>query len=351
MIEILTCIKDLKNIKCEWDALNEKSGNLLQSFDWFYSCAKHFYPENKIFTVVYRKNNEIKCILPLAKVENIAVPAYELLGSSFLFEPSGAIYETDESFKSLLSEIKIIKYPIFLSRITHGFNFNKIPNLLSVQRRVTYSSYIKINKNWNDFFNDLKSKRRSDYRRALNRAKNFGQVSTQVLTPDSEQFDELFTNALNIEASGWKGIKKSALLYNQKCQNFFREFLKTMCLQHRLRIAFLSIEEIRIAMLIGIVYNSKFWILKIGYDEEYAVCSPGMLLTMETIKFGFEQNLLTYEFLGSYEKWQDMWPIEIRKYSTVALYPFTVGSFFHFGFDVLRYFITRMSKVFNKIYK
>ena len=96
-------------------------------------------------------------------------------------------------------------------------------------------------------------------------------------------------------------------------------------------------------MLIGVVYFSKFWILKIGFNDKYSNCSPGMLLTMETIKYAFEQNLSSYEFLGSYEKWQDMWPVELREYATIALYPYSFKSVFHLGINLLKSGISRVT--------
>jgi CelD/BcsL family acetyltransferase involved in cellulose biosynthesis len=100
-------------------------------------------------------------------------------------------------------------------------------------------------------------------------------------------------------------------------------------------MAFLSLNDDRIAMLIGVVAFSKFWILKIGYKEEFSSFSPGMLLTMETIKYAFDNNLESYEFLGSYESWQDMWPVEIRHYASLMLIPYNLNSLLHFGYTLI----------------
>ncbi|MBT7064776.1 MAG: GNAT family N-acetyltransferase [Verrucomicrobia bacterium] len=105
----------------------------------------------------------------------------------------------------------------------------------------------------------------------------------------------------------------------------------------------MSISDKRIAMSICIVENSQCCVLKIGYIEEYSDCSPSMLLAMETIKYAFEQQLASYEFLGSYESWQDMWTIGIRNYATVTLYPYSINSLLHLGTDFGRFLMRRMA--------
>jgi CelD/BcsL family acetyltransferase involved in cellulose biosynthesis len=200
-----------------------------------------------------------------------------------------------------------------------------------------------MNGDWEIFFNSLKNRRKSDYRRELKKAQQCGEVSYNILSPELDKFEEIFKDAMKIEASGWKGDNKSALIFKLNLQKFFKDFLYEMCLHQKLRIAFLTIGETKIAMLIGVVHASKFWALKIGYNEDYSHCSPGMLLTMETIKYAFKQNLISHEFLGSYEKWQDMWPVKMRGYNTYVLYPFTINRLLHFSFDALRYLKNRIN--------
>ena len=46
---------------------------------------------------------------------------------------------------------------------------------------------------------------------------------------------------MEIESCSWKGIKKSALLYNLKLQEFFRAYLTTSCKMGNMRVGFLSV--------------------------------------------------------------------------------------------------------------
>jgi proline dehydrogenase len=75
-------------------------------------------------------------------------------------------------------------------------------------------------------------------------------------------------------------------------------------------------------MHIAMVHGGGFWLLKIGYDESFARCSPGMLLIRESIAYAAREGLKTYEFLGKSEPWIEMWSRAIRPCTAVRVYPY-----------------------------
>ena len=76
-------------------------------------------------------------------------------------------------------------------------------------------------------------------------------------------------------------------------------------------------------MHIAIVAYNSFWVLKLGYDETFSKCSPGILLAMDTIEYSFKQQLTHYEFLGSNEKWQHGWPVLQHQYCALLIFPYS----------------------------
>jgi hypothetical protein len=96
------------------------------------------------------------------------------------------------------------------------------------------------------------------------------------------------------------------------------------------------VNEVPIATILGIEEAGRFWVLKIGYDEQWARCSPGIQLTMETIKYAFDRGLDGYEFLGSEESWQAMWPHDHRPFISVSVYPISPGGLWAIVTDLRR---------------
>lgn len=101
----------------------------------------------------------------------------------------------------------------------------------------------------------------------------------------------------------------------------YRENAAAACDQGILRLCFLRIGGNTAAVQLAIEYNERIWILKIGYREQYARCSPGNLVTMHTIRYAAESRLRSYEFLGTVEPWTRVWTVQERPCISVRAYP------------------------------
>src|SRR5207244_7317462 len=75
------------------------------------------------------------------------------------------------------------------------------------------------------------------------------------------------------------------------------------------------------AMQFAVEQGGALWLLKIGYDEAFARCSPGTLLTADTVRYAAARGLRCYEFLGGIESWTRMWTEHERSCVSVRAYP------------------------------
>ena len=74
-------------------------------------------------------------------------------------------------------------------------------------------------------------------------------------------------------------------------------------------------------MQLAVECAGRFWLLKIGYDQEFQRCSPGILLIRETVRYAAARGLRGYEFLGIVEPWTEAWTDEVRPCVSVRAYP------------------------------
>ena len=61
------------------------------------------------------------------------------------------------------------------------------------------------------------------------------------------------------------------------------------------------VDDTLAAVRMAVEVENTLWELKIGYDEQFAKWSPGVVLTHETIRHAFEHGLSGLEFLGRAE--------------------------------------------------
>ena len=74
-------------------------------------------------------------------------------------------------------------------------------------------------------------------------------------------------------------------------------------------------------MQLAVECGGRFWLLKVGYDEEFKRSSPGTLLMLETVRHAAALGLESYEFLGTVESWTRVWTEHERACVALRAYP------------------------------
>jgi hypothetical protein len=170
----------------------------------------------------------------------------------------------------------------------------------------------------------LSSRRRQDLRRARRRAEELGAVAVEVHEPTPSEVDGLLDVAFSVEARSWKGRDGTSLAQDELRARFYRTYCRDAAAAGTLRIALLTLDGLPAATQIAIERDEALWLLKIGYDEAFASCSPGQLLMHAMLLWAAERGLQRYELLGLAKPWTRMWTREEWASSLVFAYPWTV---------------------------
>jgi hypothetical protein len=170
----------------------------------------------------------------------------------------------------------------------------------------------------------LSSRRRQDLRRARRRAEQLGTLAVEVHEPAPAEVDGLLDVAFSVEARSWKGRDGTALAQDRRRARFYRTYCRDAAAAGALRIALLTLDGLPAATQIAVERDDALWLLKIGYDEAFASCSPGQLLMQATLQWAVERGLRRYELLGLAKPWTRMWTRDEWPSSLVLAYPATV---------------------------
>jgi CelD/BcsL family acetyltransferase involved in cellulose biosynthesis len=185
------------------------------------------------------------------------------------------------------------------------------------------SPWIPLDASWTAPEMRLEAGRRSDLRRAMRLAEKMGAVETAIVTPTRAQLPQLVEEAFQVEAAGWKGAHGTALAADPMRGAFFRRYLEQACAQGTLRMCVLRIGGRAAAAQIAIESGSRFDLLRAGYDEQFSRCSPGMLLTAESIRYAARRGLRSYDFNGHVEPWTKVWTQHEHACCSLRAYPFS----------------------------
>jgi CelD/BcsL family acetyltransferase involved in cellulose biosynthesis len=268
---------------------------------------------------------------PLVTRLDRGMPRLELLGSDALHEPTGFLCPDADRRAALLEETFGLRLPTLLRRVLPD-TLPAVPSGRTTSRHGLVLSRaaapclgMDLAGDASGFFGGLPAKLRYDVRRARARAEAAGQVTSEALAPVPAEVASLFAEFLKVEASGWKGRQGSALAANPRLNAFFRFYCDRAAELGTLRLFRLRIANRVAAVQIAVEVYRRLWILKIGYDEALAHCSPGLLLTAETIRHALDQKVEGYEFLGGVEPWEERWKPQRREHRFVLFYPWTVA--------------------------
>jgi CelD/BcsL family acetyltransferase involved in cellulose biosynthesis len=120
--------------------------------------------------------------------------------------------------------------------------------------------------------------------------------------------DEGFT----VEASGWKGEQRSAIVADHRTEAFYRSVAAWAAREGMLRLGFLRSNGRAVAFDLCLEWNSVHFLLKTGYDPAYAQYAPGKLLREAMIARAFAEGMHRYEFLGGAAAWKREWTRAVR---------------------------------------
>ena len=324
-VTVIRSLEELEGLGDLWDAL-ARSGMPMQDHAWTRAAASSFAAEGRLHIVAAGVPPDVTAIAPLAWSRG-GDGCLELIGMDELGEPMDFLYADPSALAPLTDALAGFGGCLSLTRVPAAS-----PVIAALQRSyrgrgvvicrpVGGYPWIPLDARWREPEGQIGSGRRSDLRRARRIAEKMGPVSAEVVSPAPQQLDPLLEEAFRVEAASWKGREGTALAKDPGKAAFFRRYAAAMCTKGALRMCFLRIGDAVAAAQIAVTFGDRFWLLKIGYDEAFARCSPGTLLSLETIRYAAVRGLRSYEFLGGPEPWTRMWTDQERPCVSLRVYP------------------------------
>ena len=172
------------------------------------------------------------------------------------------------------------------------------------------SPYLALTGTWDTYLNGLPAKFRSNLRNRLSRATRIGDTELEVLAgADAAASAE---DVWRLERSGWKHESGTAITSDPAVHAFYHSLIERGNAAGWLRILFLRIAGRRMATAYSACSGQRLFLIKTGYDPEYATCAPFKLLTNEAIRHAYAEGLSEVDFLGDNEPWKLEWTTTVR---------------------------------------
>jgi CelD/BcsL family acetyltransferase involved in cellulose biosynthesis len=322
-------LEKLERLRSAWEPLVASAGIPMQDFDWIHAFVEVFSPHYEVEFVTVGTPPSM-AIAPLCRPRRGSGGRYQLIGPKQLYESMDFLYTDPRAMVELAHTLAGSGKPLFLMRFpTYTGSLDAIRE--AYRRGVVRCGpapsgpWIPLNESWVEPERHLNSGRRSDLRRAMRYAQKNGPVEFEIISPPASAVNGLLDEAYRVEAQGWKSATASAMARDPLRGNFYRRYAALAAAKGKLRICSLRIGRQAAAMQVAVISGNRFWLLKMGYDEAYSRCSPGMLLTVATIRYAAGCGLQAYELLGAVEPWTQLWTDKVHECISLRAYPLSAN--------------------------
>ena len=131
---------------------------------------------------------------------------------------------------------------------------------------------------------------------------------------------------LKIEGSGWKTKRRTSILLDRRANVFYRTLATLAASSGMLRLRLLELDGVAIAGDFSLCFGGGEFLLKSGYNTDYATFSPGLVLRGEAIRAAIGDGLRFVDLLGSADPWKLRWTDQLRPRISLRAYrgPFAV---------------------------
>jgi len=322
----------LEETRALWEALAARAewASPMQRYSWTRSYAEVFGVDREL-EVILAEGEKGAAIAPLRRTRGGLRLRLEFVPfNDRLEEPTDFVFADGSDLTALADAIAGTGLPILLRKIRADS-----PTLVALRRayrgKGIVSSrphascpWIALDASWARPEGHTNAGRRSDLRRARRSAEKMGAVSAEILTPKPAELTPLLEEVWRLEAMAWKTKAGTALVNRPLLKEFYGRFAAAAASEGILRLCFLHIGGRAAAMQYAIETGNRFWVLKIGFDAEFARCSPGILLMLETIRYAALAGLSAYEFLGEVEPWINAWTPLVHPCVSFRAFPFNL---------------------------
>jgi CelD/BcsL family acetyltransferase involved in cellulose biosynthesis len=166
---------------------------------------------------------------------------------------------------------------------------------------------------------------RSDLDRFARNLRRRHQAAFSMVEPPADLESELGAG-FQVEASGWKGHRGTAIASSPETEAFYREVATSFDRRGKLRLSRIELPGGVVAFDLCLLHDRRLYLLKTGFDERFRNLSPGLVLRLATIERCFELGLEAHELLGDDTEWKRKFATTERRHSSHRAYGVRPGS-------------------------
>jgi CelD/BcsL family acetyltransferase involved in cellulose biosynthesis len=183
----------------------------------------------------------------------------------------------------------------------------------AMERVVARQPWVGTTGPWDGYEATLARKMRKELRRQRRRLEEQGELRFEFAS-GGERLNALLDEGFRVEGSGWKAERGTAIASDPAVERFYRAVARWAHDHGWLKLAFLRVDGHAVAFDMHVEAGGAAYVLKGGFDPDWARYSPGSVLTHGSLERAFaEPGLSVYEFVGRDDAYKLTWSAVTRE--------------------------------------
>jgi CelD/BcsL family acetyltransferase involved in cellulose biosynthesis len=312
----------VRKLKTGWRRLQSQENQVrfYQTYEWFECVADHLITDEKeLIFVVAESHGEIVGVFPLQVVERVrsALPIRALQLPQhphiplcdFIVDSSLHRAELFAEFLRWLNNKSGLRWDVLqMERSPIGSCADTLISESSPAMSISHvsGSIAEIGCADGDGLSHLSGRFARNLARLERRARRLGELSF-VSCSGSVRMTDALDQFIEVEDDSWKGTLKSSIASSDVLKNFYTSVARRFDGEIACRINLLRLGDETIAAQFGIISAEVYFMLKIGYRQQYSALGPGNLLLAAALKQYARDPSVKKVNLVTCPTWADKW--------------------------------------------
>jgi CelD/BcsL family acetyltransferase involved in cellulose biosynthesis len=291
------------------------------SHSWFRTWWESFGAGNELFVVTVRDGGELAAVAPMMRTRT-SIYGVKVDTIQAIYNPHTPRYDFivggnqdyrfyDAIWKELLEAgradaVVLTQVPENSQTIARMQELGRKAEWLTGQWQSRATPFISLSDGYEAFFESLRNGARYNLTKRFARLRRKGPVDIEIVS-DPAEIDAALGDGFRIEAAAWKGSEGTAIISDPTVADFYNRLARREAVLGRLRLAFLRFCGKRIAFNYLLRSGKKLYGVKIGYDPDYHMYSPGNMLLNLILEKACAEGVEEYDFLGTDDQWKFEW--------------------------------------------
>lgn len=335
-VEVISTNEGLADLAPIWDRLVARAGvtHPFLTHLWMQTWWECFGGDGELMVLLVRSDGEPIAIAPFFRlteriygarhrclrfVANDHTPRCDFIVADQPVEAYAAIGKFLMSESADWDVLQLREVPADSATVNELANQAAQYGFLSGIRCSASSPVLPTTRSWSEYEKSLPAKRRWFLRNRLKRLSKLGQVSLETIGEGAELHPAL-EDGFRLEAAAWKENAGTAIVCRPEVRRFYTRLAERAAERGWLRLQFLRLDGRRIAFAYCLAYERRMYLLKPGFDPEYAAFSPGNILFYLALQELHSNDFVSYDFLGYDDHWKRQWADERVVHNTLFLY-------------------------------